>query len=362
MPGSRWGGITWIDASGNLWMFGGQSNSGLLNDIWEFDITSGPCRWDKVTGSESFTNCRWIWQGGSQVANQSTTASFPGGRWGASSYTDAAGNVWMFGGQGYDSAGNIGLLNDLWKYNIAAKTWTLVSGGSVIANQNGAYGTQGTGASGNVPGGRQTSVLWTDSSGAVWLFAGFGLDSKGTSGGAGQIGSVLNDLWKYDPGTGFWGWISGANIANQNGVYGSQATSNATLNEAATSVPGARWGSYGWVSPDNGNLFLFGGFGYGNNNTIPTGFLNDVWEYDRANNQWIWWKGSTDVNQPATYILSPDTFQLNYTNNAVGARRGAACWLPDSLGYVYCFGGEGYAASGGPYGHLNDVWRYLPFP
>jgi hypothetical protein len=51
-------------------------------------------------------------------------------------------------------------------------------------------------------------------------------------------------------------------------------------NEAATSVPGARWGSAGWVSPDNGNLFLFGGFGYGSDKTQPTGFLNDVWEYD----------------------------------------------------------------------------------
>jgi hypothetical protein len=269
----------------------------------------------------------------------------------------------MFGGQGYDSAGNIGLLNDLWKYNIAARTWTLVSGGSVIANQNGVYGTQGTGASGNVPGGRQTSVLWADPAGGIWLFAGFGLDSKGTSGGPGQIGSVLNDLWKYDQGTGFWAYVSGANTANQNGVYGAQATSNATLNEAATSAPGARWGSAGWVSPDNGNLFLFGGFGYGNTNTVPTGFLNDVWEFDRSSGQWIWWKGSIDVNQPGTYISSPvDFFQLNYTSNEIGARRGAARWLPDQFGYVYMFGGEGYAASGGPYGHLNDLWRYLPFP
>jgi N-acetylneuraminic acid mutarotase len=269
----------------------------------------------------------------------------------------------MFGGQGYDSAGNVGLLNDLWKYNIAAKTWTLVAGGSTLANQNGAYGTEGTAAVGNVPGGRQTAVLWADPSGKIWVFGGFGLDATGTSGGAGQIGSVLNDLWKYDPNLGQWAWISGSKAANQNGVYGLQATSNAVLNEAATSVPGARWGSAGWVSPDNGNLFLFGGFGYGNTNTIPTGFLNDVWEYDRATGQWIWWKGSTDVNQTGTYLVSPvDFFQLNYTVNAVGARRGAAHWLPDQSGYVYMFGGEGYASTGGPYGHLNDLWRYLPFP
>ena len=118
----------------------------------------------------------------------------------------------------------------------------------------------------------------------------------------------------------------------------------------------------GWVNPD-GNLFLFGGFGYGSQGSQPTGFLNDVWEYQLSTGEWIWWKGSVDADQPGTYITSPvNFFQLNYTNNAVGARRGAAHWGPNPFGYVYLFGGEGYAGAGGPYGELNDVWRYLPFP
>jgi len=365
-PGARWGGATWTDAAGNLWMFGGQGldstgSEVLLNDIWEFDITSGPCSYDLTTGTGIFTNCEWIWQGGKNVGNQPTTGTFPGGRWAIANFTDSSGNVWMFGGQGYDSAGNVGLLNDLWKYNIGTGVWTLVSG-STLANQDGVYGTQGTGAAGNVPGGRQAGVLWVDSSGNVWLFGGFGLDSAGTSGGTGQIGSVLNDLWEYKQGTGQWTWVSGANLANQNGVYTAQATSNANLNASATNMPGSRWGALGWIDSSN-NLWLFGGFGYGSVATHPTGFLNDVWEYDSALGQWIWWKGSTDVDQPGTYITTPfNAFQINYTNNAVGARRGAAFWLPDPLGYVYVFGGEGYAASGGPYGDLNDLWRYLPFP
>jgi len=367
-PGARWGGITWTDASGNLWMFGGQGVAsgqfGLLNDIWEFDMTS--CSYDVTTGTGTFTNCQWIWRGGSSLANPSATATFPGGRWGAASYTDSTGNVWMFGGQGYDSAGTVGLLNDLWKYNIAAGTWTLVSG-TTTANQNGAYPAgAGTGGAGFVPGGRQTAVLWVDLSGNTWLFGGFGLDSKGTSGTAGtgsqQIGSVLNDLWKFDPVAGQWTWVSGSNLANQNGVYGTQGISNATTNAAATNVPGSRWGSIGWTNPD-GNLFLFGGFGFGSQGTQPTGFLNDVWEYQLSTGEWIWWKGSVDVNQPGTYITSPiDFFQLSYTNNAVGARRGAAHWVPNPSGFVYVFGGEGYAGAGGPYGALNDVWHYLPFP
>jgi len=364
-PPARWGGVTWNDAAGNLWMFGGQGNGGLLNDVWEFDLTSGPCSYDLTTNTGIYTNCKWIWQAGANVANQPTTATFPGARWGAAYYSDAVGNMWMFGGQGYDSTGNIGLLNDLWKYNIAGRTWTLVlPAATVTFNVNGAYGTQGTAAANNLPGGRQTAVLWAEPSGTtIWLFGGFGLDSNGTNLGVGQIGSVLNDLWKFDTGTGMWTWVSGSSTANQNGVYGTQATSNVATNAAASSVPGARWGSSGWVNPD-GDLFLFGGFGYGSLATQPTGFLNDVWEYDVASGQWIWWKGSTDVNQPGTYITSPfSAFQINYANNAVGARRGAARWLPNSLGYVYFFGGEGYdSSSGGSYGELNDYWRYLPFP
>jgi hypothetical protein len=40
----------------------------------------------------------------------------PGARFGAHSWTDASGNLWLFGGQGGDATGNVGYLNDLWKY------------------------------------------------------------------------------------------------------------------------------------------------------------------------------------------------------------------------------------------------------
>ncbi len=54
---------------------------------------------------------------------------------------------------------------------------------------------------------------------------------------------------------------------------------------------------------------------------------------------------------------------LPFVNNVVGARRGAAIWAPDALGYVTIFGGEGYDSSqGAPPGYLDDLWTYLPFP
>ncbi len=380
VPGSRWGGVTWTDSSGNLWLFGGEdANEMLMNDIWEFDAGNPACDYDQTYGSGTFTNCEWIWQGGSQVGDQPTTNTavgatngFPGGRWGAAFYTDTNHNLWMFGGQGVDSGSNIGLLNDLWECTSPCTTWKLVAG-TTLANQDGIFPTA-TGGTGT-PGGRQNGVLWVDSSGNVWLFGGWGLDSVGTTAtGLGpqntQIGAILNDLWEYSASAQQWIWVSGSNTADQNGVYGIQGTSNLTLNASATNMPGSRWGAVGWVDPDSSagtNLFLFGGFGLGSQSSQPTGFLNDVWEYQSSSGQWIWWKGSTDVNQPGTYITSPQNFfQFNYVNNEIGARRGAAMWLdtnplhPD-YGQLYIFGGQGYVSSGGSYGDLNDLWRYTPF-
>jgi hypothetical protein len=51
------------------------------------------------------------------------------------------------------------------------------------------YGTLGTPAAGNEPGGRSSAVSWTGSSGNFWLFGGYGFDVNGNAGD-------LNDLWK----------------------------------------------------------------------------------------------------------------------------------------------------------------------
>ncbi len=34
-----------------------------------------------------------------------------------SSWIDSSGNLWLFGGYGYDSTGTVGKLNDLWQYS-----------------------------------------------------------------------------------------------------------------------------------------------------------------------------------------------------------------------------------------------------
>jgi hypothetical protein len=106
IPGGRANAVSWIDSSGNLWLFGG---GGQFNDLWEFMPTAKT----------------WTWMSGSNTGNASgvygtlSTASasnVPGGREGSVSWTDGNGNLWLFGGMGYDSTGTVGYLNDLWRY------------------------------------------------------------------------------------------------------------------------------------------------------------------------------------------------------------------------------------------------------
>jgi len=259
-PGSQTSASSWTDSCGNLWLFG---TSG--NDLWRY---------------EPATNL-WTWMSGANITTgQNGTygtlgvpdpGNVPGARAGAASWTDKSGNLWLFGGDGSDVNGIICEvngrpcdLNDLWKYDPANNTWTWM-GGSDIAQQPGVYGTQGTPAPGNVPGGRDSAVAWTDAQGNFWLFGGTGYDSQTNP----QVFGDLNDLWKYDPATGMWTWMSGSNTAEQPGTYG-------TLGIAAPgNVPGARNWAVGWTDPA-GNLWLFGGFCiFGN----PCGKFNDLWKY-----------------------------------------------------------------------------------
>jgi N-acetylneuraminic acid mutarotase len=70
--------------------------------------------------------------------------------------------------------------------------------GDNTTNQAGVYGTNGMAAAANKPGARVSSVSWTDASGHLWLFGGYGYATS-------TLGT-LNDLWKYNSSTGEWMW------------------------------------------------------------------------------------------------------------------------------------------------------------
>ncbi len=218
----------------------------------------------------------WTWEGGSNTVPSgavgqsgvygtegvAATTNSPGGRQNSVSGIDSVGNLWLFGGFGFDSAGTYGDLNDLWEFNPNANTWTWVSG-SETANAVGVFGTEGTAAAVNVPGSRYSAVGWIDSSNNLWLFGGL---FENTSTGANDF---LNDLWEFNSSAKTWTWVSGSNAPNAVGVYG-------TLGVAAGSnVPGARWNAVSWID-GTGNLWLFGGGYIGTTGSVD---LNDLWRY-----------------------------------------------------------------------------------
>ena len=89
----------------------------------------------------------------------------------AVTWTDASGNLWLFGGEGYDSTGKEGILNDLWKYSAGPMG---VDGrmernrrGRNLRNPGYDCCEQGT-------WGAREPVTWTDASGNLWLFGGEG--------------------------------------------------------------------------------------------------------------------------------------------------------------------------------------------
>ena len=64
-----------------------------------------------------------------------------------------------------------------------------------------------------------------------------------------------NDLWKWDGID--WTWISGSNVRDQPGNYGTKETAS------SINIPGARDSSVSWIGLD-GSFWLFGGYGFDN--------------------------------------------------------------------------------------------------
>ncbi|WP_058189350.1 kelch repeat-containing protein [Terracidiphilus gabretensis] len=367
VPGGREQVVSWTDASGKLWLFGGEGNdvygnTGELNDLWKFDPTLG-------------SNGEWTWMGGGNAVpslfggpsgvygtlRSASPTNIPGGRYGANSWMDATGKLWLFGGDGVDSTGAFGYLNDLWMFDPTQGTtgeWTWMAGPNTIGPngaQPGVYGTLGTASAANIPGGRDAGVSWMDKAGNVWLFGGLGADANGTQG-------YLNDLWKYTPSStvgavGEWTWMGGSSTlatpyGGASGVPGSLGTA------AAANIPGGRFSATPWIDA-SGHLWLFGGQGY--DSTGAQGYLSDLWEFDPtlgAAGEWTWMGGSTTVGRSGGQSGVYGTLGTPASTNLPGGRLGAVSWV-DASGNVWMFGGQGYDSIGSN-GYLNDLWWYQP--
>lgn len=232
----------------------------------------------------------------------------------------------------------------------------------------------------------------------------------GVGGVAGDDGIDPNGAWPTLEGK--WTWMSGSNVVNALGVYG-------TLNVGdPANSPGARDNGGMWVDGDA--LWLFSGIGFGDATIGP---INDLWSFDVTAAEWTWRGGPMQPNGLGAYgtrgVADPtnlppprndpvswraadgsmwlaggtkDTQSDSYRNdmwryvpganlwtwvsgdtaaddvpvrgdkgtqvatNDPGARGGAQVWA--SRDGVYLFGGNGRVVENGPYGGFADVWRF----
>jgi N-acetylneuraminic acid mutarotase len=335
-PSARAASSAWTDANGNFWLFGGLaydsgSNGGLLNDLWEYEPAVG--QWVWMSGSSSFGSA-----GNYGTQGQAAAANAPGAREAASAWTDSTGQLWLFGGLSAGSSNGTAQLNDLWRFQPVTGQWTWM-GGSNTANPTGNYGTQGVAASGNVPPPRGYAVTWVDkATGILWLFGGEQVDSSGVS-------ALFNDLWRYDPTTRLWTWVSGASSPNAAGSYGTEGSG------ATTDVPGSRAAAMGWID-SSGNLWMMGGSG--TDQAGSTGLLNDLWRYSPTSGQWTWMGGAASARATPVY----GSQGVAAAANVPGARAAAMAWV-DTSGNFWLLGGIGYDQSANV-NDLSDLWEYQP--
>ncbi len=398
-PGNREYTQMCTDASGNVWLFGGNTNSGMRNDLWKFDPTTN--QWTYVSGTTSAYA-----YGNYGTQGVGSTGNYPGCRYLGAMVSDNNGNLWLFGGYGFGFNQSYVYLNDLWKYNIASGQWTWVKG-SNNGYSNGTYGSMGTANSSNIPGARHYHHMTKDLSGNIWLFGGYGYNNVGNSGPmndlwkldpttsnftwmggttstsiygvSGTLGTgstsnypgcrygggiaadasgniwifsgygytsnnygYTNDLWRFVPSTGVWTWMSGSQSVNIYGVYGTQGTGS------TSNYPGSRF--IGNLNADNaGNLWVSPAYGFAQNNS---GLLNELWKYTISNGQWTWVKGSSTPNNYGSY----GTLGQASSSSNPGGRDNNVSYAFDATGNIWLMGGYGYGANSS--GSMNDLWRF----
>lgn len=74
----------------------------------------------------------------------------------------------------------------------------------------------------------------------------------------------FNDMWVFNLTSGWWSWVNGGNVTNQEGIYGTRGM------PSASNRPGARSDHSMVMHPSAGNFFLFGGGGF---NSLQSGMV-----------------------------------------------------------------------------------------
>lgn len=314
------GSICWVDNTGMFWLYAGEgidanNATGIMSDLWRYDPNTNEWTWVKGSNLINQSAVYGI-QGIPSISNS------PGPRCETQSgWVDNANDLWLSGGNNSSSASNF--LGDLWRYNIASNTWTWMKGPSAV-NQPGNFGAMGIEDPANQPPPRWSYTKWKSNDGAFYTFA--GLSQIGTTndtwrfnpatnnwtwisgnatanppgnynvtcspntnnfpparyenqtaqtvscsdvfwtfGGRSFSLNNYNDLWIFNTKNLEWTWVSGNNVLNNLGSFGTQGVAS------PSNMISARFGVNMWTDSLN-NVWIFGG-------QNGTNYFNDLWRF-----------------------------------------------------------------------------------
>ena len=118
-------------------------------------------------------------------------------------------------------------------------------------------------------------------------------------------------IWEYSAGE--WAWVSGSDLPNQAGVYGTLGMASPSNIPRGGRYPGASW------KDSSGDPWFFAGL-EPEMSSGASPLLKDLWKYSAG--EWTWMGGSNSPNQPGTY----GNQGVASSSNIPGARSGSVSW------------------------------------
>ncbi|MGB3076109.1 MAG: kelch repeat-containing protein [Chitinophagales bacterium] len=242
----------WVDINNDLWLFGGYWINPSIGweyytDLWKYNIATN----------------MWTWMGGSQEVDQPgnygikgipDTANIPRSRTCNCSWTDTAGNFYLFGGT---TLFPFQLqFNDVWRYNPNTKEWTWLNGLDTF-NIHGSIDEYCHYQNGNFPISRTRASCVKLNDDEIFMFGGFVEWS---------LASITRDAWKYRISTNEWKVIWGDSLIFP-GNFGTQGI------YSPTNDPRSRLGASCWKE-DQDNIWIYGGGYYPDSHSLA-----DLWKY-----------------------------------------------------------------------------------
>lgn len=316
-PGLRSKAITWVNAAGEAWLFGGNCDGSSYvssDDLWKWD------------------GKQWVWLAGEKCGFRKSShkrrskQQTPGVRTGAASWVDAQGHLWLFGGLtgGESYSGSSAVVNDLWKWD--GISWRQISP-KAPPKQKIALVKSAEMQRQRMPPPRENAMSWTDDGRNVWIYG--GEDSK--------LSHIYSDLWKWNGSQ--WELIFESNVH----------VVNKSKCSSTNEFPSPRTQAAIWIDKKE-NFWIFGGrnaCGYRRSNV----FLNDLWKWNGKS----WSLESGAENRVSRHRYG--THGVPSISNSPIGRISAQTWI-DGAGHLHLFGGGSSLKNRKEFNYMNDLWKW----